>query len=171
MSALARRDKYHRLELRPVAGRSGPAPLACPRGGLADRCVHSLATQRRDKCQDTGFEICMVSANIPTGLSCAELFYGSHWGLLGHAAGGCEWGTTHSAPSGVSLAAFDCRVSHRHPCVTTWVDGQSGRTPSGKDRCVHSLATQHRDQCQDTASRFLRQCQDNTDGLDCGELF
>src|SRR6516225_10719492 len=29
----------------------------------------------------------------------------------------------------------------------------------GKDRCVHSLATQHRDQCQDTASRFLGQCQ------------
>ena len=29
--------------------------------------------------------------------------------------------------------------SHRHPCVTTWVDGQSGRTLSGEDRCVHSL--------------------------------
>ena len=32
---------------------------------------------------------------------------------------------------------------------------QSGRTPSGKDRCVHSLATQHRNQCEDTASRFI----------------
>ena len=33
-------------------------------------------------------------------------------------------------------------------------------THLGNDRCVHSLATQHRDQCQDTASRFdLRQCQ------------
>jgi hypothetical protein len=40
----------------------------------------------------------MGSAKVPTGLSCAELFYGSHSGLLGHAAGGCEWGTTHSAP-------------------------------------------------------------------------
>jgi hypothetical protein len=26
---------------------------------------------------------------------------------------------------------------------------------SAKIRCVHSLATQHRDQCQDTASKFI----------------
>ena len=43
------------------------------------------------------------------------------------------------------VPAIDARppslICHRHPCVTTWADGQSGRTLSGEDRCVHSLIT------------------------------
>jgi len=122
---IARRASYHRLEFPSALGRS------CAAGSPATDCFdvdalrsgNARASTRSPRNIEISAKIpvrdFLVSANIPTGLSCAELFYVSHWGLLGHAAGGCEWGTTHSAPSGVSLAAFDCRVSHRHlasPC-------------------------------------------------------
>jgi hypothetical protein len=57
-----------------------------------------------------------------------------------------------------SLLAASAR-SHRHlvSICCRWLEWTHS-VP--QDRCVHWLATQHRDQCQDTASRFLRyQCQ------------
>jgi hypothetical protein len=49
-------------------------------------------------------------AKVPTGLDCGELFYGSHWGLLGQPAGGCEWGTVQP---GWCLTRSHS-ASHRH---------------------------------------------------------
>ena len=67
----------------------------------------------------------------------------------------CLWSGRRQPPTPTPGSGRLRPLSHRHLASPSAADGQSGRTSSGKDRCVHSLATQHRDQCQDTASRFI----------------
>ena len=131
---IARRDRYHRLEFASAFGAVGLA-----RDGLLDAgsysrfshrhsspdalwsewtysvrqgtCVHALATQRRDKCQDTGSRF--VGA-VPT--------YRPDWivqGYAGIATGAfwdsCWWlrvGTVHACPLVPHSLSYS--ASHRH---------------------------------------------------------
>ena len=53
----------------------------------------------------------------------------------------CLWSGRRQPPTPTPGSGRLRSLSHWHPCITTRADGQSGRTSSGKDRCVHSLIT------------------------------
>ena len=91
---MAHRDWYHRLEFASAFGAVMRRWLA--RDGLLDVLLVRVdalrpATHVRPLARRSTFEISatipvrdfLVSAKVPTGLDGAELFYGSHWGLLG----------------------------------------------------------------------------------------
>ena len=81
------------------------------------------------------------------------------WAILGVATGTrrafCLWSGRRQPPTPTPGSGRLRPLSPRHLASPSAADGQSGRTSSGKDRCVHSLASQFRNQCHGTASRFV----------------
>ena len=102
------------FNLRPLSGRS------CAAGSPATDCFDVLlvrvdalrpATRVRPRARHSMSKISakipvrdfLVSANIPTGLDCAGLFWGRHWGLLGQLLVVAS-GHRSCVPFGASLA-------------------------------------------------------------------